>query len=82
MSKVSFCGGTLCKERDRKFICKDCGVAVCSICSVKYKDMDFCINCYVENYLVCDITEEFNLMLQDLKIPFITKKENGLINEK
>ena len=68
--KKSFCKGVLCKERDRKFICIECKVNVCSLCSVKEGEKQYCINCYLGSFMPHwdKLNNEFDEMLMTLKL--------------
>lgn len=51
MTRKSFCGGVLCKKRDRKFVCIECKTNICTLCSVNVKKIYYCIDCFVKYYL-------------------------------
>ena len=53
--KKSFCHGILCRKDERKNKCSNCGVYMCTHCSVPYKKWTFCIDCFVVQKI-----QEFN----------------------
>jgi len=77
MQKV-FCKNLLCKKRDRKNRCCDCGVWLCKLCSitsmVKTKKI-YCVNCYLKTFSPdwIKLNEEFDEMLQLKPIEKVNK---------
>lgn len=80
--KKSFCNGLLCRKSDRIYKCNICGLWCCKLCNNSYKGKSYCIDCYVENFLVIDLKKEFYEMLKDIGIiknEYVTKNKKKII---
>lgn len=43
-----FCKGLLCRRRDVKTKCSDCGTGLCSMCNISWKGKPYCSVCIVK----------------------------------
>jgi len=60
--KKSFCNGILCRKTDRRYVCNICKVFCCAICTNFYKKKSYCIDCYVEYFLLTDLKSSLSFL--------------------